>query len=97
MLDKLVGQSLAGDETRQLHRRDLLNPAQIRQLIGERVVGAIEPEAPAPALPRAAMHSRWGPDGVPEFALSQLVLSGKDFEPLGQPRPLDREPQFNAV
>src|SRR5215468_3751049 len=60
VLDKLVRQSLAGDETPELRRRDPLNPAQIRQLIGERVVGAVEPEAPATAFPRAAMHSQRG-------------------------------------
>src|SRR5215831_17534504 len=70
VLDKLIRQSLAGDETRQLRRRNLLNPAQIRQLIAERVVGAIEPEAPAPAFPGTAMNSQWGPDGIPEFALA---------------------------
>ena len=70
VLDKFIRQSLAGDETRKLSRRDLLNPAQIRQLITELVVGAIEPETPAPAFPRAAMHSQWCPDGIPEFALA---------------------------
>jgi hypothetical protein len=62
-------------------------------LIGESVIGIVEPESPAAAFLGAPMNAKGCPDCVAKFIGTDLILTGKDLNSFWQSGTLDREPQ----
>src|ERR1035438_8396032 len=65
------------------------DPLQVRELILQFVVGAVEPIPPAPALPRSPMNPQGAADRVAKFLAPQLILLREDLDSIGQPGSLD--------
>src|ERR1700694_1654632 len=65
------------------------DPLQVRELVLQLVVGAVEPIPPAPALPRSPMNPQGAADRVAKLLPPQLVLLREDLDSIGQPGALD--------
>src|SRR5258705_10901233 len=82
---KLAWHGLACNELPQLVVTHLAEPAQVRNLFFQIVVGTVKPVAPV----CTTMNSEWPADRVAIFPLSKLIVLREDFDSFSQASALD--------
>src|ERR1019366_2499234 len=93
LLNELNRDLLAGDEPLQFGFCHLAEPRKVSQLVGERVVGIVEPESPAAALLCTPVNAQRCTDCIAKFMGTDLILAREDFNSFWQAGTLNREPQ----
>jgi hypothetical protein len=83
LLDEFGRDLLSGDESLQFCFGYFPEAPKIGQLVRESVIRVVEPESPAPAFFRAAMHAKRRSDRVAKFTRTDLILAGKDLDSFG--------------